>query len=299
LAPDSAKIVSSPAKRGLRPKFACSTLAGVIGLTDRQFFLLAVLGYGLSALYSVFLWRKGFRRDDRICYGLIALSFVAHTTAMILRGFSLARCPVNNLFEAMMFVMWTIVAPYLVIGLMPRIRFLGAFASPALFAMGIFALMPGLDSAPDLKIPELASIHAALILLAYGAFGLGSVAAVMYLTQERGLKMRRTQTILSRLPPIQRLELIASRMLTVGFLFLTAGLALAPFLMKERFGVYFQPDAKIIWSLLVWLCYGGLLAMRFRWSQGGRKFAWGSVGSFSFVLLTFWGVNLLSKAHQP
>jgi HemX protein len=273
--------------------------SGVIGLTDRQFFMLAVLGYGLSAIYSVFLWRKGFRRDDRICYGLIALSFVAHTTAMIMRGFSLSRCPVNNLFEAMMFVMWTLVAPYLVIGLFPRLRFFGAFASPALLAMGIFALMPGLDRLPDPKIPRLASIHAAFILLAYGAFGLSSVAAVMYLTEERGLKMHRARTILSLLPPLQRLELVASRMLLIGFVFLTVGLLMAPFLMKHKFGVFFQEDAKTLWSVFVWLLYAGLLAMRWRFSQGGRKFAWGAVGSFSFVLLTFWGVNLLSKAHQP
>jgi ABC-type transport system involved in cytochrome c biogenesis permease subunit len=271
----------------------------VIGLTDRQFFLLAVIGYGLSAVYSVFLWRKGFRRDDRICYALLALSFVAHTTAMIMRGFDLSRCPVNNLFEAMMFVMWTLVAPYLVIGLWPKLRFLGAFASPALLAMGVFALMPGLDSPPDAKVQRLASVHAAFILLGYGAFGLSSVAAVMYLTEERGLKMRRTWTILSLLPPIQRLELIASRLLLIGFIFLTVGLSMAPFLMKHRFGVFFQEDAKILWSAFVWVLYAGLLAMRWRFSQGGRKFAWGAVGSFSFVLLTFWGVNLLSKAHQP
>ena len=271
----------------------------MIGLTDRQFFLLAVLGYGLSAIYSVFLWRKGFRRDDRICYGMLALSFVAHSTAMILRGFSLSRCPVNNLFEAIMFVMWTIVAPYLVLGLMPKLRFLGAFASPVLLAMGVFGLMPGLDSAADPNIPKLASVHAALILLAYGAFGLSSVAAVMYLTEERGLKMRRARTLLSLLPPIQRLELIASRLLMAGFVFLTVGLAMAPFLMKHRFGVFFQEDAKILWSGFVWLLYAGLLLMHWRFSQGGRRFAWGAVGSFSFVLLTFWGVNLLSKAHQP
>jgi HemX protein len=286
-------------KRRFAARHRLTYFSGVLGLTDRQFFLLAVLGYGLSAVYSVFLWRKGFRRDDRICYGMLAASFVAHTTAMFLRGFSLSRCPVNNLFEAMMFVMWTIVAPYLVLGLMSKLRFLGAFASPALLAMGVFALMPGLDSAPDLRIPKLASVHAALILLAYGAFGLGSVAATMYLTEERGLKLRRPRMILSLLPPIQRLELIASRMLLIGFLFLTVGLALAPFLMKDRYGVFFQGDAKILWSAFVWLLYAGLLAMRWRFSQGGRKFAWGTVGSFSFVLLTFWGVNLLSKAHQP
>jgi uncharacterized membrane protein YbhN (UPF0104 family) len=63
---------------------------------------------------------------------------------MIKRGFSLERCPVHNLFEATMFVMWTMVAAYLVFGIWSRLRFLGAFASPVLFAIGVFALLFGL-----------------------------------------------------------------------------------------------------------------------------------------------------------
>src|SRR5688572_18761228 len=199
---------------------------------------------------------------------------------MVLRGFSLARCPVNNLFEAMMFVMWTIVAGYLVLGLFRKLRFLGAFAAPVLLGMGVFALMPSLDSV-ETRASGLASLHAAMILLAYGAFGVGSVAAVMYLTLERDLKVRKTRAILSVLPPIQRLELVATGLLIAGLLLLTAGLAMAPFLMRERFGVFFQADPKLIWSAIVWAAYAALLGMRWWFSQGGRKFAWGAVGSFS------------------
>ncbi len=267
------------------------------GLTDRNVFAIAVAFYGLSAIYSVFLWRKGFRRDDRINYLLLALSFIAHTTAMAMRGFSLARCPVNNLFEAMMFVMWTIVSTYLVIGLFPRLRFVGAFASPVLLAIGVFALMPSLDTT-EATVSRVVSLHASLIFLAYGAFGLSSVAAAMYLTVERDLKIHKTRAILSLLPPIERLERVAGRLLIGGLIFLTLGLAM-PFLLKQHFGTFSQQDPKILWSALVWAIYAGLLAMRWRSAQGGRKFAWGAVGSFSFVLLTFWGVNLLSKAHQP
>ena len=116
--------------------------------TDRHFFLLAVAIYGLSMVYSVFLWRKGFRKDDHVNYFLLLAAFALHTTAMFKRGFSLNQCPVNNLYEATTFIAWTIVAAYLVIGLLPRLRFLGAFASPVLFAIGVFALMPALDPPP-------------------------------------------------------------------------------------------------------------------------------------------------------
>ncbi len=182
-------------------------------------------------IYSVFLWRKGFRQDSRNTYFFLLVAFVLHTTAMVKRGFSLERCPVNNLFEATVFIAWTIVAAYLLLGTWSRLRFLGAFASPILFVIGVFALMPALDP-PHGPLPEfghaLGSLHAALILLSFGAFGLGSVAALMYLTQEHDLKFHKLRAILSLLPPIQRLEKVASGLVTTGLVLFTAGLSLYP-----------------------------------------------------------------------
>src|ERR1043165_5294342 len=97
-------------------------------------------------MYSVFLWRKGFREDNRVNYILMFVGGILNTIAMVKRGFSINQCPVNNIFEAMMFVSWTIVAAYLVIGLFHSLRFLGAFAAPFLLAIGTFALMPALGA---------------------------------------------------------------------------------------------------------------------------------------------------------
>jgi ABC-type transport system involved in cytochrome c biogenesis permease subunit len=269
--------------------------------TDRHYFLLAVVFYGLSTVYSVFLWRKGFRRHDYVNYGLLLAGFALHLKAMLLRGLTLDRCPVNNLYEAMTFVDWTIVAVYLVFGLWSRLRYLGAFAAPVIFAIGVFALMPGLDAAYANK-PQfgngLTSLHAALTLLSYGAFGLSSVAAVMYLTQEHDLKFHKLRAVFSLIPPIERLELITSRLLWAGFLLLTAGLAFIPFLLQERPELHPGSDPKVLWSGLVWGLYLVLITLHGRFAQTGRRFAWGAVGTFTFVLLTFWGVNLLSPSHK-
>jgi len=277
----------------------------VTGWSDRGFFLLAVVLYGIATAYSIFVWRRGFRTASLIGYLLLVGAGLFHTTAMVKRGFSLERCPVNNLYEAMTFVMWTIVASYLAIGLWPRLRFLGAFVAPALFGMGVFALMPALDvHGPKPQfVNGLASLHASVILLAYGAFGLSSVAAAMFLQGAHDLKFRKSHAAHSMLPPIERLERVSTRLLTAGFILLTLGLAQAPFLMKQTYGHYFfgdgKVDPKILWSVLIWFLYGGLLLMRWRFSQRGPRFAWGNIGSFSFLLLTFWGVNLLSRIHNP
>jgi ABC-type uncharacterized transport system permease subunit len=251
-------------------------------------------------IYSVFLWRKGFRQDNRINYLLLLLGFGLHTTAMISRGFSLAHCPVNNLYEATTFVAWTIVATYLLFGLWPRLRFLGAFASPLLFAMGVFALMRGLDSRGTK--PEFsgggASLHAALILLAYGAFGLAAVSGIMFLTHEHNLKFNKLRAVLSLFPPIQRLELITSRLVLTGFVLLTIGLTVGAFLERPP-EVHYYADPKVIWSALLWVFYLALLISRSRFAQSGRRFAFGTIGAFAFIVLTFWGFNLLSPLHHP
>jgi HemX protein len=275
----------------------------VAWFSDRHLFLLAVVVYGLSMVYSVFLWRKGFRRDDHINYLLLLLGFLFHTTAMLQRGYSLSHCPVTNLFEATIFLMWTIVAVYLLVGLLPRLRFLGAFASPWLLALGVFALMPSLDATHNPR-PELpvgwTSLHAALMSLSYGAFGLSAVAALMYLTQERNLKFHKLKAIFSLMPPIQRLEAVVGRLLLSGFVLLTLGLATGVVdLTHINDPHHYRGDLKIVWSAVVWLLYLGLVVMRWKFAQGGRRFALGTIGSFVFVLLTFWGTNVLSPLHNP
>jgi ABC-type transport system involved in cytochrome c biogenesis permease subunit len=275
----------------------------VAWFTDRHYFLLAVMVYGVSMIYSVFLWRKGFRRDDHINYLLLLAGFGLQTASMILRGFRLNHCPVTNLYEASLFVIWTILAIYLVIGLWPRLRFLGAFASPVLFGVGVFALMPNLDAPPNTRpdLPmALTSMHAALMALSYGAFGLSSVAALMYLTQERNLKLHKVQAIFALLPPIQRLETVVGRLLLSGFILLTVGLGIGAYGLThlENFEAY-RGDPKIVWSAIVWALYLGLIVMRWKFAQGGRRFALGAIGSFVFVLLTFWGTNVLSPLHHP
>jgi ABC-type uncharacterized transport system permease subunit len=271
--------------------------------SDRHFFLLAVVLYGTSMIYSVFLWRKGFREDNRVNYLLLLGAFLLHSTAMIKRGFSLNHCPVTNLYEATTFAAWTIVAVYLVVGVWSRLRFLGAFASPILFCIGVFALMPRLDSAPGTR-PELSevgtSVHAALIMLAYGAFGLSCAAAFMYLSQERNLKFHKLQAILSLLPPIQRLEVVVGRLMFIGFLLLTVGLVFGVYVLRHgAHAESYRGDSKIVWSALVWVLYLGLLVMRWKFAQGGRRFALGAIGIFAFLVLTFWGSNLLSSIHNP
>jgi ABC-type transport system involved in cytochrome c biogenesis permease subunit len=264
-------------------------------------FLVAVILYGVSTLYSIFLFRKGFRQDSRVSYLLLLTGFLFHTAAMVQRGFRLDRCPIHNLFEATMFVEWALLITYLAIGIGARLRFLGAFVSPLLFVVGVFALMPQLDvEGPSINARQgWLSFHVALFAIAYGAFGLSSVAGIMYLMQERDLKLHKLRVVFSLMPPLQRLDLAAGRLLLAGLIMWTAALLISAGLARDVVNVSYLQDPKILWSCLVWALYAGLVIMRWKFAQGGRKFALGAIIMFAFVLLTYPLSSLLSPIHRP
>ena len=60
-------------------------------LTDKQFFQLAVVFYGVSTVYSILLWRRGFREDNRTNYAVLFLAATLHTIAMVKREMHVSR----------------------------------------------------------------------------------------------------------------------------------------------------------------------------------------------------------------
>lgn len=274
----------------------------VAGLTDRKLFLIAVIIYGVSTLCCALLWRKGCRQDCRGSYGLLAVGFLFHSAAMLLRGLQVSKCPIYNLYEATLFLLWFLLAGYLALGVWRRWRFLATFVAPVLLGTGIFTLMPALDPPAATKLTLAGvgtSLHATLSLLAYGAFAFSAVAGMMFLVQERDLKERRVRALFTLLPPMDRLEQVVAEALLCGFGFLTLGLLMGTAGLKHLEGTGHLKDPKVLWSVLVWLLYGTMVFLRWRLAHRGRRLAFGAIGCFTFVLLTFWGTNLLSTIHNP
>jgi ABC-type uncharacterized transport system permease subunit len=120
----------------------------------------------------------------------------------------------------------------------------------------------------------------------------------MYLTQERDLKLHKKRALLAFLPPITRLEMITRALLLAGFVLLTSALIVSAIFMQQQ-GQPLTADFKILWSIFVWGLYLALILMRWKFWRGGRRFAWGSIAAFAFVLLTFWGSSLMSPLHRP
>jgi ABC-type uncharacterized transport system permease subunit len=110
----------------------------------------------------------------------------------------------------------------------------------------------------------------------------------MFLVQEQQLKNRRPTSIFYRLPPITALSVANSRLLWLGFILFTVGLATG-FLIGERVNW-----VQAAWSILVWCVYGCIIVARIRHALAAKWVATLSIVAFSLLLSTFWGIRFIS-----
>ena len=261
---------------------------------DRLLLVLSTFCFLFGFAYTMYALGAKAYRHSRMNLVAIAAGFLCQTAFLYVRGKALGRCPLTNLFEVLVFLGWSMVLFYLLIGPAYRLSLLGFFTSPLVFFFQMFALLTPWDAPARLRPapnPWL-ELHAAVSIVAYGAFALAGVAGVMYLAQERQLKTHNLKSIFYHLPPIRDLATANTRLVLAGLALLTVGL-LAGFAMGNA-GAH---AAKIVWSSAVWLLYA-LLAGAEWWRRiSPRRAALMSVGAFALVLITLSGLTFISQ--QP
>jgi ABC-type transport system involved in cytochrome c biogenesis permease subunit len=262
-------------------------------MTDRTFLWLALVFYGASCIVTLRRLRTagGGPGLQQANYAAMVAGFALQTVFLYLRGRALGRCPLTNLFETQVFVTWAAVLFFLLIGPSYRVSFLGAFTAPLVLVICLAALLLPVDvvHAEPLSRSAWVEFHAAIAIVASGAFALAFVTGAMYLIQERQLKTRRLTSSFLLLPSIEQLDVIHFRLLIMGFGMLTAGMV-GGIISYHIVGHWTVP--KIIWASSVWLLYGALVAARGLWTLRGRKVALASMVSFALMLVGFWGVSL-------
>lgn len=242
----------------------------------------STLFYLLAFAYSLLLLGAGRFRSGRLNLCLVATGFVLQTGFLYLRGQACGRCPINNTFEILIFLSWSIALAYLVVGADYRISLLGAFTAPLVFALQVTALL-GPSPAPVSRAASpdgWLELHASTSLVAYGVLALACVAGVMYIVQERQLKMRIPGSLFHQLPPITTLSASMRRLLWLGVGLLSVG-AVAGFHVGVRPTPY-----KSAASLLVWVAYSGILLLWSLRKLNARRAAQACVAAFALALIT-------------
>lgn len=247
-------------------------------------FLLTSFGYTVYALGA------GRFRPGRFNLVSITVAFSALSVFLYQRGQQVGACPLGTIPDLLLFLGWSILLIYLFIGATYRLSLLGAFTAPLVL---LFILLSLALPAPGVIVPSgppdpWVELHAALSVVAYGAFAMAAVAGGMYWLQERQLKRHRVSTLFYNLPPIEHLATANARLILTGFLLLTIAFAAGLF---SRLPV----DGLKIWaSLIIWALYGTLALRRHRRQLAPRTQALWSLWFFIFLLFSLPWVHSLS-----
>jgi ABC-type uncharacterized transport system permease subunit len=266
--------------------------------------LLAVLAaYFVAAIHSVLAFVNKRRALQRVSDLSLALGFALHTAVLIIDWAIDGRYPLLSLRETLSFLAWTIVAAYGVVLYRYGAQALGVVALPLVSLLTFVPIFIG--TGPNLAIEQVSGtsakwlfpVHTTLLSFAYAAFFVVFVASVMYLLQERELKLKTFSAIFHRLPSLATVNDIATAAATIGLTLLTLGIATGMLWSSSRDGRLWHNDPKEIFAALTWLLYVALIAYRSTARWRGRRAAWLGVAGFVLVICTFLGPRLMSSYH--
>lgn len=260
-------------------------------------FDVALTGYILAALAAVTALVTRRERLARVAETLAGAGWVCHAVSLAMRWVETGRPPVLSLAEVVSVVIWAVVAWQLWAGRRSEGLILAAFVLPVVLLLGL-ALPTGLRA---MALPPAVPsgwiwAHVGLALMGLAALVLNFAGALMYLLQERQLKARRPGAWYYRLPALETLDRMSLRTLTVGFPFLTAGLALGFIWAGPARAPMLAHDPLAAFSVVMWVVYALTLVGRVVGQWHGRQAAWLAVAGFCTLLLTL-GAGALVQGH--
>ena len=265
--------------------------------------LLAVLAaYVVAAIHAVLAFINKRRALQRVSEFAMAAGFLLHTVALAADWVIDGHYPLFYLRETLSFLAWTLVASYSLILYRYRARPLGTFILPLVSLLVFIAVVTRsvIDSSTKtiaVRATWLFPVHTTLLFFAYAAFFVVFVASVMYLLQERALKLKTFGAIFHRLPSLTTVNEIATSSTAIGLTLLTVGIATGMLWASSRDGRLWHNDPKEIFAALTWLLYVSLIVYRSTAGWRGRRAAWIGVAGFALVLCTFFGARMMGGYH--
>ncbi|MDR2087203.1 MAG: cytochrome c biogenesis protein CcsA [Dysgonamonadaceae bacterium] len=261
-----------------------------------------IAGGLLLVLAFILLFRRsatGLKWLIRLLASIIFVNVLYHLSGIGLRWYIGGYAPWSNSYETMIYVSFiTVVA-----GLFFIRRSILTFALASLFG-GIILFVAGLNwmdpqispLVPVLKSPWL-MIHVAVIVAAYGFFGISFLLGITnLLLLFAGKGNKRTPLHLR----IRELSIVNEMSLWLGLALMTTGTFLGAVWANESWGRYWGWDPKETWALVTVVVYAIVTHLRLvkKWDNP-LLFNLMSVFAFACVLMTYFGVNyFLSGMHS-
>ena len=178
-----------------------------------------------SAAYAVHFGRRS-DLAGRCATLVLAAAALTHVFVIGMQTMESGHLPVVGTSGAISGFVVLLALAYLYTEMMTSERSMGVFIVPA---MAVLQAIPTATNAVASRPPVLESqwlaVHVLSLLFAYASFALACVIGVTYVLLFKELKAKHLGFFYSRLPSLRVLDVMNGRAVTVGWLFLTIGLA--------------------------------------------------------------------------
>ncbi|MBA3322772.1 MAG: cytochrome c biogenesis protein CcsA [Pyrinomonadaceae bacterium] len=265
--------------------------------------IVALAGYVVAAIHTILAFINKRRTVERVALVSLATGFAAHTITLALDWIQDGHYPLFGLRETLSFLAWTLIIVYGLALYRYQTKALGTFTLPLVVLLMTVASLAREGGGQQLLAGAVTGgaawwlfpIHTTLLIFAYASFFIAFAAGVMYLWQERELKLKTFSSFFHRLPSLTTVDDIGATAAGIGFTLLTLGIVTGVLWSSARSGRLWHNDPKEVFALLTWLLYLTMIHYRAEWR--GRKAAWMGVVGFGLVVFTFLGTRLMGGYH--
>lgn len=260
------------------------------------------VAYGLAALVVIAsLIRDGTRRE-RLAVGLLALGAVLVLAVLAIRLFHAGGVPSLTRFDALAGYALALSGAYMLLTAYRHTRGIAVILIPyatlvMMYGVGALRMEPGVP--PPVQGPWLV-FHVLSAYAAYGVFTLAGIHAAAYLVQDNNLKNKRFGRVWERLPSLETLDHLMSRLVGVAFLLFTVSIVLGFALVhRSGGGDEWFTDPKVAATVATWILFAVFVHMRASADRHGRGIALIAVAGLVCLLFAFIGVHwVASTVHD-
>ena len=241
-------------------------------------------------------------RVGRYATGLLIFALICHSIVLITRSVKSGHPPFVGLHESLSFFAWLIAIVYLFLELRFRDKSLGVFVVPMILVAQVVSIML---IHPESPLPPLLqnswfNIHITSSFLAYAAFFFSFITGLLYVMQTYYIHRRRVGLIFSRLPALDMLDEMNLKATSIGWLFLTVGIATGVWWANDVWDsiMPWLKDPKVFCVMLTWIIYTGQLVARYTAGWQGERAAYLALVGFASVLVAYIGAGLWTNVHM-
>ena len=269
----------------------------LVNLESILFYTTLVLYLVAMAAYFFFFVVKS-DQAAKIAKYVFIVAFGVHTACLIVRGLATGHLPFTNQYEFASSFAWGIAACFIIFLFKFNFQALGAFVSPVIILIIGYAAMQSREVKelmPALQSRWLA-VHVCSSIIGYGGFGVAFAVSLMFVLRQ---KYKDNEFWKKNIPLEERLDSIAYRAVSLGFLFLTFCIITGAIWAEQAWGSYWSWDPKETWALITWFIYAIYLHLRITKGWKGKSAAIFAIIGFICVIFTYIGVNtLLPGVHS-